>query len=133
MDVFESVESPGEAGGEWQVKVEAETPTIDQTVTYDDDHVDWDPSIVTISLRGSVQSGYDLSDALDAASTFYMMLAHRDRRSDPRLAQEHAEIAPRMSALATAIEVALGQAIDVTEYGIDGVTRGMSDREGQSL
>jgi len=133
MDVFESVESPGEARGEWQVKVEAESLKIDQTITYDDDHVDWDQSIVTISLRGSVQSVYDLSDALEAASTSYTVLAHRDRRSNPRLAQGYAEIAPRMSALAKAIEVALGQAIDVTEDGIDRVTRGMSDREGQGL
>lgn len=71
-----------------------------------------------MTLRGSLQSGYDLSDAIGAAATFYFTIARRDRQSDPASARAHDDLARRMSVLAVKMEEQLNVVLDVPEDGV---------------
>lgn len=121
MNTHDHAKSNDDDASEWQVEVASESLKIDPAITYDDDHVDWDRSAVVVMLRGSAQSGYDLVDALTAASTFYSMVAHRDRRSAPDNAQIHRENAPRISALAALIEAGIDAAMTLRADRLNGV------------
>lgn len=96
---------------DWQIEVLPETAVARSRATVEDDRVDWERSTVTITFRGSLQSGYDISDAISDAATFYSNSDVRYRRSNPALAKKHADLARRMSALAVDLEDLLNGAL----------------------
>ena len=96
---------------DWQIEVLPEAAVARSRATVEDDRVDWERSTVTITFRGSLQSGYDFSDAISDAATFYSNSDVRYRRSNPALAKKHADLARRMSALAVDLEDLLNGAL----------------------
>ena len=99
---------------EWLIAVEPDRVVPASIVTDDADDLDWNLTTLTMTLQGSLQSGYDLSDAIESAATFYRTLAHRDRHSNRDLAKQHAELADRMAAIAAEMEQQLNVVLNAT-------------------
>lgn len=91
-------------GHEWLIAAQPDRVVRAPASVDDGDDLDWEQTTLTMTLHGSLQSGYDLVDAIESAATFYGTLAHRDRHTNRNVANRHAELADQMSAIAADME-----------------------------